>query len=95
MGSDSKNPEGGKSIADRKNRIYKFPFYFLCLDTKKVTKERSRLQIILGFLFFVLPTQYNSRHLVPLGVTQTVLLTKRHRSKPQNSRLTPKFSKAT
>jgi hypothetical protein len=46
-------------------------------------------------LFFVLPTQYNSRHLVPLGVTQTVLLTKRHRCKPQNSRLTPKFSKAT
>ena len=34
--------------------------YFLCLDTKKVTKEKSRLQIILGLLFFSLPTQYNS-----------------------------------
>jgi hypothetical protein len=30
--------------------------YFLCLDTKKVTKEKSRLQIILGLLFFSLPT---------------------------------------
>jgi hypothetical protein len=30
--------------------------YFLCLDTKKVTKERSRLQIILGLLFLGLPT---------------------------------------
>jgi hypothetical protein len=29
--------------------------YFLCLDTKKVTKEKSRLQIILGLLFFSLP----------------------------------------
>jgi len=36
------------------------PSYFLYLDIKKVTKERSRLQIILGLLFFVLPTQYNS-----------------------------------
>ena len=33
---------------------------FLCLDAKKGTKEKSRLQIILGFLFFSLPTQYNS-----------------------------------
>ena len=36
------------------------PCYFLCLETKKVTKENSRLQIILGLLFFSLPTQYNS-----------------------------------
>jgi hypothetical protein len=34
--------------------------YFLCLDAKKVSKERSRLQIILGLLFFGLRTQYNS-----------------------------------
>ena len=34
--------------------------YFLCLDTKKVTKEKSRLQIILGRLFLGLLTQYNS-----------------------------------
>jgi hypothetical protein len=45
--------------------------YFLCLDTKKVTKERSRLQIILGLLFFSLPTQYNSL----ISFAQTVLLT--------------------
>ena len=37
------------------------PSYFLYLDIKKVTKERSRLQIILGLLFFGLPTQYNSQ----------------------------------
>jgi hypothetical protein len=34
--------------------------HFLFLDKKKVIKEKSRLQIILGLLFFVLPTQYNS-----------------------------------
>jgi hypothetical protein len=34
--------------------------YFLFLDKKKVTQEKSRLQIILGLLFFCLPTQYNS-----------------------------------
>jgi hypothetical protein len=37
------------------------PSYFLYLDIKKVTKERSRLQRILGLLFFGLPTQYNSQ----------------------------------
>jgi hypothetical protein len=42
------------------------PSYFLYLDIKKVTKERSRLQIILGLLFFVLPTQYNSSSFVLL-----------------------------
>jgi hypothetical protein len=68
--------------------------HFLFLDKKKVTKEKSRLQIILGLLFFGLPTQYNSWHLVSLGVTQTVLLTKGLRSKPQNSRYFPKFSEA-
>ena len=30
------------------------------LDEVKVIKEKSRLQIILGQLFFGLPTQYNS-----------------------------------
>jgi hypothetical protein len=30
----------------------------LSLETKKVTKENSRLQIILGLLFFSLPTVY-------------------------------------
>jgi hypothetical protein len=34
--------------------------HFLFLDKKKVTKEKSRLQIILGRLFFSLLTQYNS-----------------------------------
>jgi hypothetical protein len=42
------------------------PCYFLCLDTKKVTKVKSRLQIILGLLFLFLPTQYNSSSLVLL-----------------------------
>ena len=70
------------------------PCYFLCLDTKKVTKENSRLQIILGLLFFGLPSQYNSFHLISFGVTQTVLLTAGPRSKPQNSRFIPKFSEA-
>ena len=42
------------------------PCYFLCLDTKKVTKENSRLQIILGLLFLSLPTQYNSSSCVLL-----------------------------
>jgi hypothetical protein len=51
------------------------PFYFLFLDKKKVNKEKSRLQIILGQLLFSLPTQYNSLRLVPLGFAQTVLLT--------------------
>ena len=37
--------------------------HFLFLDKKKVTKEKSRLQIILGLLFFSLPTQYNSPEL--------------------------------
>jgi len=40
--------------------------YFLCLETNKVTKENSRLQIILGLLFFRLPTQYNSSSFVLL-----------------------------
>jgi hypothetical protein len=40
--------------------------YFLFLDKKKVTKEKSRLQIILGLLFFSLPTQYNSSSFVLL-----------------------------
>jgi hypothetical protein len=64
--------------------------YFLCLETKKVTKENSRLQIILGLLFFDLPTQYNS--LIPFA--QTVLLTLGPRSKPQNTRFNPKLSEA-
>jgi hypothetical protein len=55
-----------------------------------VTKEKSRLQIILGRLFFDLPAQYNSFALL----TQTVLLTKGLRNKPQNSRYFPKFSEA-
>ena len=46
--------------------LAKEPCYFLCLDAKKVTKERSRLQIILGLLFFSLPTQYNSSSFVLL-----------------------------
>jgi hypothetical protein len=70
------------------------PCHFLFLDKKKVTKEKSRLQIILGLLFLVLPTQYNSRHLVSLAVTQTVLLTASPRCKPQNSRYFPKLSEA-
>jgi hypothetical protein len=42
------------------------PCCFLCLKTKKVTKENSRLQIILGLLFFSLPAQYNSSSFVLL-----------------------------
>jgi hypothetical protein len=65
------------------------------LDTKKVTKEKSRLQIILGRLFFSLPTQYNSSSPPAGGDTpQTVLLTAGPRSKLQNSRFFPKFSEA-
>jgi hypothetical protein len=41
-----------------------------------------------------LPMQYNSFHLISLGVTQTVLLTVSHRSKHPNSRYFPKFSEA-
>jgi hypothetical protein len=47
--------------------------YFLCLETKKVTKENSRLQIILGLLFFSLRTQYNSPE-ASLRVKQYCLL---------------------
>jgi hypothetical protein len=67
--------------------------YFLCLETKKVTKENSRLQIILGLLFFGLPTQYNSLFAY-WRIAQTVLLTFGPRSKPQNIRFIPKLSKA-
>jgi hypothetical protein len=66
------------------------PCHFLCLETKKVTKESSRLQIILGRLFFSLPTQYNSL----VSLAQTVLLTAGLRSKLQNSRFIPKLSEA-
>jgi hypothetical protein len=65
-------------------------YYFLFLDKKKVTKEKSMLQIILGLLFFVLPTQYNSVASLP----QTVLLTTAPRSKPQNNRFIPKLPEA-
>ena len=50
------------------------PCHFLFLDKKKVTKEKSRLQRILGLLFFVLPTQYNSLS-ANWRIAQTVLLT--------------------
>jgi len=63
---------------------------FFFLDKKKVTKEKSRLQRILGLLFFALPTQYNS----VAALLQTVLLTTSLRSKSQNSRFFPKFSEA-
>ena len=59
--------------------------HFLCLETKKVTKESSRLKIILGLLFFSLPTQYNSLSTFR-WIAQTVLLTLFLRSKLQNSR---------
>jgi len=48
------------------------PIYFLCLDTKKVNKENSRLQRILGRLFSGLLTQYNSTAIG--GVKQYCLL---------------------
>jgi hypothetical protein len=67
--------------------------YFLCLETKKVTKENSRLQIILGLLLFSLPTQYNSLS-ANWRIAQTVLLTQGPCSKLQNSRYFPKFSEA-
>ncbi|MFA5818125.1 MAG: hypothetical protein WC854_02465 [Bacteroidales bacterium] len=70
--------------------IAKNQYYFLCLETKKATKENSRLQIILGLLFFSLPTQYNSL----ASLAQTVLLTSGPRSNLQNSRYFPKFSEA-
>jgi hypothetical protein len=66
---------------------------FLCLDAKKGTKEKSRLQIILGLLFFSLPAQYNSLS-ANWRIAQTVLLSTGPPSKPQNSRLFPKFSEA-
>ncbi len=53
--SASSPPFGGSVLLLTPNRSY-----FLCLETKKVSKENSRLQIILGFLFFSLLTQYNS-----------------------------------
>ena len=46
------------------------PSYFFVL-IQKSNQKKSRLQIILGLMFFGLPTQYNSSH---QGVTQTVLL---------------------
>ena len=64
---------------------------FLFLDKKKVTKESSRLQIILGLLFFSLPTQYNSLSRLN-GIAQTVLLAKGLRYKLQNSHIIPKLS---
>jgi hypothetical protein len=54
---------------------------FFVLETKKVTKENSRLQIILGLLFFGLPTQYNSLTRFRV-IAQTVLLTIGPRCKP-------------
>src|SRR5664280_1098173 len=64
--------------------------YFLCLETKKVTKENSRLQSrVLG----IGATVFQLAHAIqlPRGFArgQTVLLTKGHRSKPQNNRYLP------
>ena len=39
-------PPSGGSVARPKKSSY-----FLCLETKKVSKESSRLQIILGLIF--------------------------------------------
>jgi hypothetical protein len=66
--------------------------YFFVL-TQKSNQKKSRLQIILGLLFFGLPTQYNSLS-AKWRIAQTVLLTSGPRSKPQNSRFYPKFSEA-
>jgi hypothetical protein len=77
-------------VLQRREGKTKNLYYFLCLETKKVIKENSRLQIILGLLFFSLPTQYNSL----VSLAQTVLLTAGHRSKLQNIRYFPKFSEA-
>jgi len=65
------------------------PSYFFIL-IQKSNQKKSRLQIILGLLFFSLPTQYNSL----VALAQTVLLTAGPRSKLQNSRFFPKFSEA-
>ena len=70
------------------------PCCFLCLITKKVTKENSRLQRILGLLFFSLPAQYTRRLRQLADPPQTVLLTTGPHSKLQNSRFFPKFSEA-
>ena len=67
--------------------------YFLCLETKKVTKENSRLQNILGFMFFGMRTRYNSLT-AKLRIAQTVSLTASPRSMPQNIHFFPKCSKA-
>ena len=41
--------------------------YFLCLDTNKVSKEKSRLRIFLGYGFFGQPRALQlSRHIVCL-----------------------------
>jgi hypothetical protein len=48
--------------------------HFLFLDKKKVTKEKSRLQRILGRLFFGLPTQYNSLFRLAESLKQYCLL---------------------
>jgi len=68
-------------------------YYFLCLDTKKVIKEKSRLQNILGFVFLSLPTQYNSLS-AKWRIAQTVLLTAGLRSKLKNIHFFPKCFKA-
>lgn len=68
--------------------------HFLCLDTKKVTKERSRLKIISGLIFSYLPSAIQL--VVPPydGAPQTVLLTQGLSSKQENIRFIRKFSKA-
>jgi hypothetical protein len=64
------------------------PSHFLCLDTKKVTKERSRLQIILGLIFL---SSRSAVQLAPLRYAQTVLLQKSPSQQGQKYSLDPKI----
>jgi len=79
LASPSSPPTGGSVlllafiylfICLRQSRFGSFirqkPCHFLFLDKKKVTKEKSRPQRILGLLFFGLPAQYNSSSFVLL-----------------------------
>jgi hypothetical protein len=59
----------------------------------KYPQKKSKLQNILGFMFFDMPTRYNSSS-ADWRTPQTVSLTSSHRSMPQNIHFNPKCSEA-
>ena len=61
--------------------------------TQESNQRKSRLQNILGFMFFGMRTRYNSSS-ADWRTPQTVSLTSSHRSMPQNIHFNPKCSEA-